>query len=40
MNKFKCLIQVHEYEQRTYEKENLKEFQKLLLKIKSSEEKE
>ena len=37
MNKFECMIQTYEYEQRTFEVKNFKEFQKLSLKIKSFE---
>ena len=33
VDKFECLMQAHEYEQRTYGEEDLEEFQSLLAKI-------
>lgn len=40
MDKFECLIQAHEYEQRTYGEENLEEFQGQVSHIHSKEAKE
>lgn len=37
MDKFECLVQAHEYEQRTFGKKDLNEFQGLLAKIHSKE---
>ncbi|KAJ5562440.1 hypothetical protein N7461_001201 [Penicillium sp. DV-2018c] len=37
MDKFECLIQAHEYEQKTFGKKDLEEFQGLLAKIHSTE---
>lgn len=37
MDKFECLVQAHEYEQRTFGEKNLKEFQGLSAKIHSEE---
>ena len=37
MDKFECMIQAYEYEQRTFEMKDLKEFQGLSSKIKSPE---
>ena len=40
MDKFECMVQAHEYEQRTYWEEDLEEFQGLSSKIRSPEGKE
>ncbi|KAL9125650.1 MAG: hypothetical protein Q9217_005174 [Psora testacea] len=40
MDKFECMVQAHEYEQRTFGEKDLKEFQGLSSKISSSEGKE
>ena len=37
MDKFECIIQAHEYEQRTFGEKDLKEFQGLSKKISSPE---
>lgn len=37
MDKFECLIQAHEYEQKTFGEKDLEEFQRLSLKLNSSE---
>lgn len=37
MDKFECLVQAHEYEQKTFGKKDLNEFQGLLAKIHSKE---
>ena len=37
MDKFECLTQAHEYEQRTYGMKDLREFQSLTSKIQSPE---
>lgn len=37
MDKFECLVQAHEYEQKTFGKKDLDEFQGLLAKIHSKE---
>lgn len=39
MNKFECITQTYEYEQKTFGEKNLEEFQGLSSKIKFSEEK-
>ena len=37
MDKFECLLQAHEYEQRTYGEKNLDEFQGQVAKVQSQE---
>jgi len=37
MDKFECMVQAHEYEQRTHGEKNLDEFQGLSSKISSSQ---